>query len=114
MKTALAASALILAVAAPLAIQAAPEDGRPITGTIVSVDSKYQLTLQDNQKHTETVVLHQGTIINPLGARLLPGMNVTILGASVGPDRVAANEIDSNSPEPFHPIETVHRQDFGY
>ena len=98
----------------PLAVSAAPVDGQHVTGTIVSVDNKYQITLETDQHQRETVALHQGTIINPLGAKLLPGMLVTIIGNPQGDSTLAANEIDSRSPEPFHPIETVHRVDFGY
>lgn len=49
-------------------------------GAITSVNGKYGLTVRDDQGGTETVALHQGTVINPTGLQLMPGMQVTFTG----------------------------------
>ncbi len=50
--------------------------------------------MRDEQGYVDNVQLHQGTIINPTGLTLAPGMVVSILGYNAGPF-FAANEIDT-------------------
>jgi hypothetical protein len=63
-------------------------------GHIASIPGKFRLELRDKRGFIDTVELHQGTIINPTGLRLAPGMSVTILGYAHG-SVFAANEIDT-------------------
>src|ERR1700722_7733919 len=49
---------------------------------------------RDEQGYIDNVQLHQGTIINPTGITLQPGMVVSILGYNAGP-YLAANEVDT-------------------
>jgi hypothetical protein len=102
----------IAAFAAPLAAfaqqsPAAPPAGPPpsyarqatngeetIHGRIASFDGKYHLNVHDDRGFTDNVDLHQGTVINPTGLSLQPGMAVTIMGYNRG-HSFAANEIDT-------------------
>ncbi|MBV8154829.1 MAG: hypothetical protein JOY98_10430, partial [Candidatus Eremiobacteraeota bacterium] len=61
------------------------------------IDGTWNITVLDGNGYVDNVVLHQGTIINPTGLTLAPGMNVTILGNPNG-DEFDANEIDT----PYH------------
>ena len=65
-----------------------------IHGRIRSVDGQYHLTVSDDKGYLDHVNLHQGTVINPTGLTLAPGMSVTILGYNGGSVFVA-NEIDT-------------------
>lgn len=65
-----------------------------VHGRIVSFDGEYALQVRDEQGYIDNVQLHQGTIINPTGLTLQPGMVVSILGYNAGPF-LAANEIDT-------------------
>jgi hypothetical protein len=96
---ALAAAVIPSAVAA----QDAPPQDRPsyaspgedsVRGRIVSFDGQYSLTVRDDNGYIDHVQLHQGTIINPTGLTLHPGMSVTILGVNQG-SILAANEVDT-------------------
>jgi hypothetical protein len=102
------AAALVLAAAAfPVGAfaqqaAAAPSYARPtyssdeetVAGRISSFDGGYQLEVRDDRGFLDHVVLHQGTIINPTGIRLQPGMSVTIYGVNRG-SMLAADEIDT-------------------
>jgi hypothetical protein len=100
------AVAAALAVAfAPLAAAAqddVPSYARPavvstdetIHGQIRSVDGAFTISVADDRGFIDNVELHQGTIINPTGLTLSPGMSVTIVGYNAG-DTFAANEIDT-------------------
>ncbi len=101
----LLAAAVVLTFAVPITAQAqAPSyaDGQPsyasgeenVHGRIVSFDGEYNLQVRDEQGYVDNVQLHQGTIINPTGITLQPGMVVSILGFNSGP-YLAANEIDT-------------------
>lgn len=104
----LAAAALPLgafaqqAPAAPPAGPAAPSYARPsygsdeeiVRGRISAFDGGYNLEVRDDRGFIDRVALHQGTIINPTGIRLQPGMSVTIYGVNRG-SVLAANEIDT-------------------
>src|SRR5579863_9639449 len=61
-----------------------------ISGTVTSF-SGYNMTLNGGQ----SVSLHQGTVINPTGTAIQPGMNVVISGYPNG-GTFDANEVDVN------------------
>ena len=65
-----------------------------IHGRIASVSRKFALTVRDDRGFIDNVRLHPGTIINPIGLSLAPGMTVTILGNNRG-KIFAANEINT-------------------
>lgn len=93
-----------LVVATPLAVQAQeyPSYAQPeavtqddqVHGRIVSFDGQYSLQVRDERGFIDNIELHQGTIINPTGLTLEPGMVVSIDGYNAGP-YLAANEIDT-------------------
>ena len=105
-----AAALTFAALAAPLAVKAqeapgaaapAPSYARPavngeeaIHGRISAFDGKYHLDVRDDRGFEDSVELHQGTVINPTGLTLQPGMVVTISGYNRG-RTFAANEIDT-------------------
>jgi hypothetical protein len=97
----LLAAAAALALAAPVAAQAqevptyaSVQTDQQIQGRIASFDGAYSLQVRDNNGYVDNVELHDGTIINPTGLTLAPGMIVSILGDSAGPV-FDANEIDT-------------------
>lgn len=104
MRKALAALAAALILVAPLAARAqiAPSyseqpagDGEAqIHGRILSFDGAYSVQVKDEKGYVDAVQLHQGTIINPTGITLAPGMVVSIMGYNAG-QFFAANEIDT-------------------
>ena len=65
-----------------------------IHGQIASVDGLYSIKVHDDNGYLDNVALHHGTIINPTGLTLAPGMSVTILGYNGG-SVFEANEIDT-------------------
>ena len=65
-----------------------------IRGRVESFDGGYNLAIRDERGFIDNVQLHDGTIINPTGITLEPGMVVSILGENDG-DYLAANEIDT-------------------
>ncbi|HYZ15289.1 MAG TPA: hypothetical protein VE591_02765 [Candidatus Acidoferrum sp.] len=94
-------AALAAPFAAPLAAQAAEvptyataSSEQTVHGQISSINGKYSLTVRDNRGFLDNVSLHQGTIINPTGLQLEPGMRVTVVGYADGAT-FAANEIDT-------------------
>jgi hypothetical protein len=56
-----------------------------ITGTVSGFDGQWIVYMHDDKGYTDHITLHQGTIINPQGIKLLEGMNVTIYGYADGP-----------------------------
>ena len=105
MRKALAALAAALIIAAPLAARAqiAPtySDSQSnnggeaqIHGRILAFDGAYDVQVKDEKGYVDHIQLHQGTIINPTGLTLAPGMVVSILGYNAG-SFFAANEIDT-------------------
>jgi hypothetical protein len=103
MRNSFAALAAALFLALPLAgsAQTVPSYAAPtpggdvqIHGRIVSFDGGYNLQVRDEKGYVDAVRLHQGTIINPTGLTLAPGMIVSILGYNAGAF-FAANEIDT-------------------
>jgi hypothetical protein len=65
-----------------------------IRGRVESFDGGYSLQVRDERGYDDVVQLHQGTIINPTGLTLEPGMVVSIIGYNAG-NFFAANEIDT-------------------
>ena len=65
-----------------------------VRGVIASFDGGYNLQVRDERGYLDTVTLHQGTIINPTGLRLSPGMSVTVRGVNRG-NALDANQIDT-------------------
>jgi hypothetical protein len=75
---------------------AAPADNADaqIHGRILTFDGAYSLQVKDEKGYVDNVQLHQGTIINPTGLTLAPGMIVSIMGYNAG-SYFAANQIDT-------------------
>jgi hypothetical protein len=103
----LGAVAGLAVLTAPLAAaaQAPPSYAQPVQppyaaqdeqihGRIASFDGQYSLQVHDDRGFLDNVQLHQGTIINPIGLTLAPGMIVAIDGYASGP-YFEANEIDT-------------------
>jgi hypothetical protein len=65
-----------------------------IRGRVVDFDGGYGLRVRDDRGYIDNVQLHPGTIINPTGLTLAPGMVVSVLGYNAG-SSFAANEIDT-------------------
>ena len=65
-----------------------------IQGTVASINGTWNITVADANGYADSVDLHQGTIINPTGLTLEPGMNVTIDGYADG-SNFDAMEIDT-------------------
>jgi uncharacterized membrane protein YgcG len=65
-----------------------------IRGRVTAFNGAYSLQVRDDRGFIDNVQLHQGTVINPTGLTLAPGMIVSILGYNAGPF-FAANEIDT-------------------
>jgi len=63
---------------------ATPSNDEQIRGTISAVPGKYALLLRDRRGFVDSVALHQGTVINPTGLKLQPGMEVAIAGKNSG------------------------------
>jgi hypothetical protein len=104
-KSILAALIALTAAAIPVgsfaqseAAAAPPTYGRAtdesVKGRVESFDGAYSLLVRDDRGFIDNVRLHPGTIINPTGIRLSPGMSVTVYGVNRGPE-FAANEIDT-------------------
>jgi len=72
----------------------AMSDDQQIQGRISSFDGAYSLTVADDRGFSDNIQLHDGTIINPTGLTLAPGMVVSILGYNAG-GYFAANEVDT-------------------
>jgi hypothetical protein len=66
-----------------------------IQGTISSIDGTWNITVDDASGYSDNVALRQGTIINPTGLTLEPGMNVTIDGY---PDGSSFDAIEIDTP----------------
>lgn len=87
-----AASAPALAAvpsAVPSFAQPASAADARISGTVASVPGKYQLQVHDRRGFLDNVELHPGTVINPTGLALEPGMPVTIYGRPAGAQFIA-------------------------
>jgi hypothetical protein len=71
-----------------------PNGEESIQGRVTAYDGKYSLQVNDDRGYVDNVELRQGTIINPTGLRLQPGMRVTVYGYNRG-HFFAANQIDT-------------------
>ena len=94
---AVAAAALItpaIASAQDIPAYASAGTGQQIQGTISAINGEWNTTIADSSGYNDSVALHQGTIINPTGLTLEPGMNVTVDGYADG-SNFDANEIDT-------------------
>jgi hypothetical protein len=96
-----AIAAAIIAVPAAAPAQGEPSYSQPaqsadeqIRGRVASFDGAYALSVRDERGFIDNVQLHQGTIINPTGLTLAPGMIVSVIGYNNGP-YLSANEIDT-------------------
>ena len=56
-----------------------------IQGRIAGIGGTYDLTVRDERGYIDRVHIHPGTIINPTGLTLAPGMVVSIIGENQGP-----------------------------
>jgi len=100
----LAAAFVLGAMLAPFCVSAQelPSYAQPVAasndevihGRIASVDGAFTISVFDDRGFTDNVELHDGTIINPTGLALSPGMSVTIAGFNAGAV-FDANEIDT-------------------
>jgi hypothetical protein len=77
-----------LASAQEMPSYAMPQDGGggsvEVHGTIAEINGTWNITVDDANGYADNVVLHQGTVINPTGITLEPGMQVTIDGYDDG------------------------------
>ena len=99
-----ALAAAIIAAPVAAAAQDAPSYAQPpqpaqsadeqIRGRVASFDGAYALSVRDERGFIDNVRLHQGTIINPTGLTLAPGMTVSVIGYNNG-SYLSANEIDT-------------------
>jgi hypothetical protein len=86
--------------ALPAAAQDVPSYAQPpggdetIRGRIVAVDGAFRISVRDVRGFIDQVQLQGGTIINPRGLALAPGMDVAIVGFNAGA-YFQANEIDT-------------------
>jgi len=71
-----------------------------IHGTIATLTGKYTLTLSDDRGFTDSVTLHDGTVIAPTGVTLETGQEVTIVGHTDG-KTFDADEVDTDGAEPY-------------
>jgi hypothetical protein len=94
--TAVAVTALILPAIAsaqdvpPYAVGAQQQ----IAGTVAAINGTWNITVADANGYDDSVELRQGTIINPTGLTLEPGMSVTVDGYADG-SNFDATEIDT-------------------
>jgi hypothetical protein len=72
----------------------AASDDEVIHGRIAAVDGAFNISVFDDRGFIDNVELHDGTIINPTGLALSPGMSVTIAGYNAG-GVFDANQIDT-------------------
>jgi hypothetical protein len=73
----------------------AQSDGQPETlgGNIASIDASGNMDLNDDRGYIDSVRLGQGTVVNPPGVQLAPGMVIRVRGVNRG-NVFAATEID--------------------
>jgi hypothetical protein len=78
----------------PTYAQPQAQSEQQIRGRITAFDGAYSVSVRDEQGYIDNVQLHEGTIINPTGLTLAPGMTVSILGYNSG-SYFSANEVDT-------------------
>jgi hypothetical protein len=93
---AVAAAALMTPAVASAQDASYAEGGanQQIQGTVAAINGTWNISVDDANGYTDSVQLEQGTIINPTGLTLEPGMNVTIDGYADG-QNFDALEIDT-------------------
>jgi hypothetical protein len=95
-----AVAALVLLSPVAAGAQGVPSYAQPadrdhqIRGRVTAFNGRYGLTVRDDRGYIDTIQLHQGTVINPTGLTLAPGMIVSVQGYNAG-SYFAANEIDT-------------------
>jgi hypothetical protein len=96
---AICAAALVLSLPGVAAAQPVPSYGtqpppayatpvghqESIKGTLTGFDGQYVVYMRDARGYNDHVTLHQGTVINPTGIKLVEGMQVQVWGYSNGP-----------------------------
>jgi hypothetical protein len=93
------AASLVCFLAGPAAAQQFPSYAQPLgdarlSGTVVQFQpGSFNLGLLDDRGFVDRIVLHNRTIIMPIGIDLATGMRVSIVGQNAGALFVA-NEID--------------------
>ena len=95
-------AALFLTFAQAAPAQPVPSYARPlpanadeqIRGRVTGFDGGYNVSVRDERGYIDHVRLHPGTIINPTGITLAPGMVVSVFGHNAG-SYFAANEVDT-------------------
>jgi hypothetical protein len=96
-----------------------PDAAQTISGSIDRLSGTYGMTLRDDRGYLDDVRLHHGTVIQPTGTTLRPGMHVTLHGRADGKvfdvDEVDVAESDVSQPgyaSPYVPYGGGY--DFGY
>jgi hypothetical protein len=100
LKSVLGATLAAGLLASPLAASAQVPGQQQIQGRVTSYDGHFDLHVQQPNGEVDDIQLHQGTIINPTGLTLAPGMTVTVVGLPRG-NVFAANEIDTPYQETY-------------
>ncbi|HYZ17119.1 MAG TPA: hypothetical protein VE591_11980 [Candidatus Acidoferrum sp.] len=86
MKRYLTSAFTIAALALPIAASADTNSyafgsmDQTVHGVVTSIDGRYGLMVRDDRSGMDDVMLHKGTIIEPKGLQLQPGMQITIAG----------------------------------
>jgi hypothetical protein len=99
----------VIAASMPSYAHGAPNGEQGISGRITSVNGKYGLDVRDSRGYVDNVEMHQGTVINPTGLSLQPGMKVWIVGYANG-STFDANAIDT----PYHFTEFLYSSPWPY
>ena len=68
-----------------------------VQGTIAQIVGKYDIRVKTTRGDLQDVTLQRGTIINPTGMTLRPGIRVIVRGTATA-NSIAAKQIDT----PFH------------
>jgi hypothetical protein len=86
-----------------------------IKGTINGFDGQWVVYMHDQKGYTDHITLHQGTIINPTGIKLLEGMKLTVYGSADG-STFQADRIDvAYSPySPYYSSDGNPAYGYGY
>lgn len=77
-----------------------------LRGRITAFNGGFDLHVQTRRGEIDDVTLHHGTIINPTGLTLRPGMRVTILG-TMNDGSFDANEVDTPYHEAYVPVPQI-------
>ena len=105
-KTTLACLAATLFLGTPLAAgaQYVPSYATPVArqesikGILTGFNGAYIVYMRDDRGYDDHVTMHDGTVINPTGIKLVEGMRVTIYGYTNG-STFGANRIDVSPPD---------------